>query len=203
LPETCDGDGPPTYQATLAADGMSTEINFDGALVPVRELATTATLGHFATPRLGWTITAGAIVAGSIEGRDLDGGATIAGALSWLPVYEKPRRPFVAFSVSLGTALARGTADDGVRAWFSAWDLRGGALIGKTLAGHFVPYAAVRVFGGPVFWRRGGDDVVGGDRRHVTLGAGITIRLPARMDLSAECMPLGEHSLSGALTLHF
>jgi hypothetical protein len=75
LPETCDGDGPPTYQATLAADGMSTEIDFDGALVPVRELATTATLGHFATPRLGWTITAGAIVGGSIEGRPLDGGA--------------------------------------------------------------------------------------------------------------------------------
>jgi hypothetical protein len=203
LPETCDGDGPPTYQVTAAADAMSTEIVFDGARVPVRELAITATLGHFATPRLGWTITAGGIAAGSIEGRDLDGGATIAGALSWLPVYERPRRPFVSLSLSLGSALARGTTDDGVKAWWSAWDLRGGVMVGKTFAGHVVPYAAARVFGGPVFWRRGGQGVIGGDRRHVTVGAGLTVRLPARMDLSVEAMPLGEQSLSGGLTLHF
>jgi hypothetical protein len=203
LPEECDGDGPPTWQATAAADGMSTEIVFDGVRVPERELAITATIGHFATPRLGWSITAGAIAGGSIEGRDMGPGVTIAGALSWLPVYEKARRPFVSLSLSLGTSLAHGVTDDGSRAWWSPWDLRGGVLVGKTLAKHFVPYAAARVFGGPVFWRRGGASVIGGDRRHVTVGAGITIRLPARIDLSVEVMPLGEQSAAGALTAHF
>ena len=203
MPEECDGDGPPTWQATGAVDGMSTEIVFGDARVPVRELAITASVGHFATPRLGWSIDAGGVADGSIEGRAIDGGATIAGALSWLPVYEKPRRPFVSLSLSLGTALIRGTADDNVKAWWSAWDLRGGAMIGKTIAKHFVPYAAARVFGGPVFWRRGGASVVGGDRRHVTVGAGITVRLPARLDLTVEVMPLGEQSAAGALTIHF
>lgn len=182
---------------------MSTEIVFDGVRVPVRELAFTATLGHFASPRLGWTITAGALAGGTIEGRDLDPGVTISGALSWLPVYERPRRPFVSLSLSLGTSLSRAITDDGSRAWWSPWDLRGGVLVGKTLAKRFVPYVAARVFGGPVFWRRGGAGVVGGDRRHVTAGVGLTVRLPARMDLSVEAMPLGEQSLSGGLTLHF
>jgi hypothetical protein len=182
---------------------MSTEINFDGALVPVRELAVTATVGHFATPRLGWSVGAGGLVAGSIEGRDLGGGATVAGAISWLPVYEQPSRPFVAFNASLSGALARAVGDDGASHWWSPWDLRVGVMVGKTLAGRVVPYATARAFGGPVFWHRAGADVVGGDRRHVTVGAGLTVRLPARLDLSVEVMPLGEHSATGALTLHF
>jgi hypothetical protein len=202
LPESCDGSGPPTWQATGAADAMSTEIVFDGVRVPVRELAITATLGHFATPRLGWSVTAGALAGGTIEGRDLGAGATVSGSLSWLPVYERPRRPFVAFSASLGTSLARAIADDGALHWWSPWDLRGGVMVGKTF-GPVVPYAAARVFGGPVFWHRAGGGVIGGDRRHVTVGAGMTVRLPDRIDLTIEVMPLGEHSAAGALTLHF
>ena len=202
MPERCDGHAPPTWQVTAAVDALSTTIEA-GAPLALREATVTATLAHFAHPRLGWSITAGGVVGGSIDGRPMHGGATLAAALSWLPVYEGARRPFVAVTASLGTALARATADDGRSHTWSAWDLRGGVMVGKTLAGHVVPYLAARVFGGPVFWYRASASVTGSDRYHVTAGAGLTLRLPARLELTAEAMPLGEQSASGAVTWRF
>jgi hypothetical protein len=198
----CDGDSPPTWQATAGVDTMATTIVFDSG-IELRETAVTATLAHFARPRFGWSVTAGGIVAGSIEGRSLHGGGTLAGAIDWLALYEGERRPFVAITASLGTALIRGTADDGSTRTFSPWDLRGGAMVGKTFAGHVVPYAAARAFGGPVFWYRGGASVVGSDRYHVTAGFGVIGRLPDRFDVSIEAMPLGERSATGAITARF
>ena len=179
LPEMCDGSGPPTWQLTAAVDAMSTTIVLDQD-VDLREVAVTATLGHFVTPRSGWSVTAGAVVDGSIDDCDVHGGATIAAAVNYLAVYEKKRRPFVSLSASLGTALLRAEADDGRTHTWSAWDARVGGIVGKTLFDVLVPYAAVRVFGGPVFWR----GEVGGDRYHVTAGLGLMVRLPARLTLS-------------------
>lgn len=172
---------------------MATTIVMDTD-VALRETAVTATVGHFVTPRVGWSVTAGAVVDGTIDGEDVRGGATLAGAVSYLAVYERKRRPFVSFSASLGTALLRAGGDT-----WSAWDARGGAMLGKTLFDLVVPYAAVRVFGGPVFWR--GDS--GGDRYHVTAGLGVILRLPARLSLSIEAMPLGERSASAAFGTRF
>jgi hypothetical protein len=64
-------------------------------------------------------------------------------------------------------------------------------------------YAAARVFGGPVWWYRNGGGVVGTDQWHFTIGAGTTIRLPHRLDLSLEAMPLGEQSAAAAITAHW
>jgi len=202
LPATCDGSEPPTWQLAGSFGGMSTDIVFDGVRVRAEELSATATVGHFATPRLGWAVSAGGITGGSIEGRDLAGGAALGVTLSWLPVYERARRPFVGATASLSTALASATSDDGSSRLWSAWDLRVGAMVGKTFAGRLVPYVAARAFGGPVFWRRGGARVVGGDRYHVTAGAGLTVRLPPRVDLSVEVMPLGGRSAVAGVTWH-
>jgi hypothetical protein len=181
---------------------MSTTIVFDSANVALRETASTLTLGHFRTPRFGWSVSAGGIVAGSIADRDTHGGGVLAGLVSWLPIYETAHRPFVGTTASFGTALIRGTADDSSSHLWSAWDLRAGASVGKTLWGHLVPYVAVRAFGGPVFWHLAGTSATGSDRYHVTAGAGLTVRLPARLDATLEGMPLGEQSASVAVTLH-
>jgi hypothetical protein len=181
---------------------MSTTIVFGSVHLALRETATTATLGHFATARLGWSITAGGIVAGSIEDRATHGGATLGGSVSYLAVNEASNHPFVGVSATLGTALIRGTADDGSRRSWSAWDARGGVIVGKTF-GRFVPYLAARAFGGPVYWHRGGDEITGTDRYHVTAGAGVILRLPKRIDVTLEIMPLGEQSATGGVSLHF
>jgi hypothetical protein len=45
--------------------------------------------------------------------------------------------------------------------------------------------------------------VIGSDRYHVTAGLGVIARLPRRLDISIEAMPLGERSATGAITSHF
>ena len=187
---------------TGSLSGFSTQIVFDGVRVDVEQLATTATLGNFASPRLGWSASAGGVWAGRIDGRDVHGGASFGGTLSWLPVYEAPTRPFIAVTASLSGAFARAEADDArTHSWWS-FDARGGVTVGKTLAGRWVPYASARGFGGPVLWTLAGAGVSGGDRYHVTLGGGLIVRLPRSIDVTAEAMPLGEQSFALGVTVH-
>jgi len=203
LPAECDGSTPPTWQVTGALSGFSTQIEFDSATrLSVEQLAATATVGNFASPRLGWSATAGGVVAGRIEGRDVTGGATVAGTLSWLPVYERAVRPFVAVTATLGSSYVRARADDEMQHTWWAFDLRGGVTVGKTFAGRWVPYVSARSFGGPVFWHHAGAGVTGSDRYHVTLGAGLIVRLPRSMDVTLEAMPLGEQSAALGVTVH-
>ena len=181
---------------------MRTTIVFGDAHVSLHETATTATIGHFATPRFGWSVTAGGIVASTIDGRATHGGATLGAGVSYLALNEGSTHPFVGVSATFSTALIRGDADDGTTRSWSAWDLRGGVIAGKTF-GRFVPYVAARAFGGPVYWRLGGESVTGTDRYHVTVGAGLILRLPKRVDVTLEVMPVGEHSATAGVSLHF
>jgi hypothetical protein len=203
LPAECDGSEPPTWQVTGSVSGFSTQIVFDSdTRLAVEQLAATATVGNFPSPRLGWSASAGGILAGRIDGRDVIGGATVGGTLSWLPVYERAWRPFVAFTVSLGAGFARALADDDMPHSWWAFDLRGGVTVGKTLAGRWVPYVSARGFGGPVHWHHAGADIVGSDRYRVTLGGGLIVRLPRSVDVTVEGMPLGERSAALGVTLH-
>lgn len=204
LPIDCDGSAPPTLRlgGTLARAGS--RIVFDGEVtVPFHLYTATASLGRFATPRHGWTVSASGILGGEIEGRDVQSGAGLGGAYTYLPLFETEGRPFVALTGIISAAFARATADDGrTRSW-TALDVRASAMVGKSLQDNrFIVYAAGRAFGGPVFWRRTGKDVVGGDRYHVTFGAGATWNLSPRLSLSLEVMPLGEQSFSGGATVN-
>jgi hypothetical protein len=183
--------------------GFSTQIDFDSATrLSIEELAATASIGNFSSPRLGWSVSAGGILAGQIDDRDVRGGGTLSGTLSWLPVYERATRPFVGVTATLSTSFARAHADDEMSHSWWAFDLRGGVTVGKTFAGHWVPYASARAFGGPVFWRHNGEGVTGTDHYHVTLGAGLIVRLPRSVDATLEAMPLGERSAALGVTLH-
>lgn len=188
---------------TGSVSGFSTDIVFDGGVrLPVEQLAATATVGHFASPRLGWSLTAGGVLGGTIEHRDVSGGATGVATLSWLPVYERPGRPFIAVTGSLGTSFVRAMGDDAMTHSWWAFDARAGVTVGKTFADRWVPYASARGFGGPVYWEHAGAGVSGSDRYHVTLGGGLIVRLPASVDVTAEVMPLGERSAALGVTLH-
>jgi hypothetical protein len=75
-----------------------------------------------------------------------------------------------------------------------AVDARLGLIFGKTFWDVFTPYAGARLFGGPVFWRFRGEDVIGGDTRHIQLALGASSSLPGGVDLFAEVAPFGERA---------
>ena len=126
---------------------------------------------------------------------------TVSG--TWLAAYERPRRPFVSLSGTLSLSTAGAVSDDRDRHLLSAGDLRLGIMVGKTIAGRLVPLLAGRVFGGPVYWRLGGEAVTGTDSHHYAVGGGLIVRLPARLDLFTEVMALGEQSVSVGGTVSF
>jgi hypothetical protein len=116
-------------------------------------------------------------------------------AASWRVVSGAGARPFVLLSATLGASGASTRAlraDETVA--YTAVDLRLGAVVGKTFFEVLSPYAAARVFGGPILWRFRGEDRMGTDRYHVQVGAGLAVSLPRRFDVFVEIAPLGERS---------
>lgn len=171
--------------------------------VPFRLLTVSASVGRFATPRSGWTVSASGILGGDIENRAVKGGAGLGLAYTYLPLFEGERRPFIAASGIVSMAVARAAADDGLTHSWTGLDLRLGAMVGKSFfEGRLVSYAATRVFAGPVFWHRSNEAVIGGDRYHITAGLGLAWTVSPRFTVSAEAMPLGERAYSGGLTIN-
>ena len=77
--------------------------------------------------------------------------------------------------------------------------MRVGGILGWTLFDAWTPYAAGRLFGGPVFWkseRYGGDALTGTDRYHIQLAMGSTVTLPVGLYTSVEWAFVGERAVS-------
>ncbi len=172
----------------------------------VEQLTATASLGWQVSPPWGLVLSVGGILGGNVSvDMERDVGAGFIGSLTgtWLPVFETARRPFVLASLTFGGATTTAQSDDGEFHRWTAFDLRAGLMVGKTLADYFVPFAAVRGFAGPVSWKIGGEDVTGGDVHHYAVGAGLALRIPGRFDLFGELLPLGEQSVNLGGTLSF
>jgi hypothetical protein len=159
-----------------------------------------AQAAYQATPRLVVSLGLGAVVDGTIADGDIAPGPAGSASLSWLALLETERRPFALIGLSLALSRASAVSDDGEDHSLTASDVRIGATLGKTF-GVFTPYAAVRVFGGPVMWNLAGDDATGSDAHHYTVGAGLSVRPGKRLDLSLEAMPLGEQSATASASL--
>jgi hypothetical protein len=207
LPQQCDGSFVETrWLSGVSVSGFSTTILFGQSRVDLAEQSVVGSLGYHANPRWGITGALGAVLDGSATTAASHGdvGAGVVGSLtgSWLPLYEGPRRPFLLLSLSLGASRTTAVSDDGQRHPLTAGDARVAALVGKSF-GPVVPFLAARAFGGPVSWRLAGAPVAGGDAHHYAVGAGFSLRLPARLELFAEAMPLGERSATGGLSFRY
>ncbi len=192
--------------AGITAGGFRTTVNLDGRAVDLQQSNVTLSVGRHVGSRWGVILAVGAIVNGSatvaVHEGDVGAGGMASVSGSWLAVYERARRPYVAFSLTAGASTSTAVADDDRRRRLTAADLRAGVMAGKTF-GRLVPFAAARAFGGPVYWRLGGQRVTGGDVHHYAIGAGFTLRLPSRLDLVAELMAVGEQSATAGVTYRF
>lgn len=187
---------------------FATDLSFasgDGAYIERR--AATASLSYRVSDTISVQAGLGATLGGRFVFREerfkLDPGWIASVAGTW-KVYGKTRDdPFVivggALAASGGpTRDAAGGAQD-----MFAIDLRISALAGKTFFDVLSPYVALRAFGGPVFWRYRGEDLVGGDQYHFQVGAGLLLALPRRFDVFVEVVPLGERAAALGLGYSF
>ena len=99
--------------------------------------------------------------------------------------------PAIDFSFTLGFSWGETTGSDAQQADYRATDLRAGVQTSWPVGGRFFPYAAVRVFGGPVSWEIEGEGVTGSDAHHYQLAVGAGLTLGPVM-LFAELAGAGE-----------
>jgi hypothetical protein len=157
----------------------------------MEQLAISASFELHLSERHTLQFGAGGIVAGSLTVHDvryeLSPGATAS--IGWSMLVLKPRGavPFVSVAASLsGSGIATNAGA------YVALDIRAAITAGWVIYDRFTPYAAVRAFGGPVFWR----GQIGTDAYHYQVAGGFVLGLSGGLDLTCEIVPLGEQSVS-------
>lgn len=124
----------------------------------------------------------GALLDGTLqasEGSDytFDSGGLAFAGLEHRTGYAAGWKPSLDFAVTLGFTWGKTTGSDAGSASYRAVDLRAGVRAGWQVSSRLFPYAAGRLFGGPVTWELDGDQVTGSDVHHFQLavGAGLTL----------------------------
>jgi hypothetical protein len=159
-------------------------------------------LGERHTLQVGWgAVPRGHLFVGT-ERHDIAPGWLGLAAFSWRIAAGEGPWPFVLTSLSFAGSSARTVGPDGTSARLVAIDLRGGVTVGKTLWDTLSPYAALRLFGGPVLWEYRGASVGGSDRHHVQAAVGGVLTL-APVDVYVEWAFAGERALGGGIGVSF
>jgi hypothetical protein len=201
----CDGRSghePPRWHATASIGEVDTTLLLGGHDVDFRQRALTASIERAFGRRLVVQIGGGAILGGRLlvgkEAHEIEPGWLIAAGLSYRLVDESRRAPFALFTYELavGRTQTHPRGDASSRTPLTAIDAaRIGLTAGKTF-GAITPFAAARLFGGPVFWSIDGASVSGGDRYHFQLATGATVRPGAGLDAFVEWAFVGERRVA-------
>jgi hypothetical protein len=198
----------PRWRTGAAGLYTSTTIDFGGGLHSDETRGSiVASLAYQPTNRLTVQLAAGSTVGGHLDTPagvyEFSPGPTGAAGVSYRLVSGVKPFVIVTANLSFSAASTQLSGETGEKVSYDAFDLRGGALVGTTLAGVLSPYAVVRAFGGPIYWQYQGQSVTGTDAHHYQVGAGLTLVLARRVDLFAEGVPLGERSLAAGGAIAF
>jgi hypothetical protein len=190
-----------TSTAIRFSDDIKPEETRDNVLV---------TLAYRPSRRLTLELGAGSLIGGKLRIQDVDydfspGLLTMLGG-SYRVLDALGTRPFVLFT-GQAAFIAATTRENGSAAspsvGYHAFDVRLGAVVGWTLFNVLSPYAAVRAFGGPVYWQYGGASVTGTDTHHYQVGGGLSVLIARRVDAFVEGVPLGELGVSAGAGVIF
>jgi hypothetical protein len=184
-----------------------TRLRFDSETADFSEQVVVGSFGRRFGDVLSLRLGAGAITSGRIVDRGLGyeiepgwlTSATIAH--EWLG--RSGHGWFVSTALTIGVSATHTTNPEEGRTSLVSQDTRLSAVAGKTVGGVFSPYATARVFGGPVSWHRGGEDVVGGDLYHYGIGAGGSFTIAGVVDIVGETTLIGEKTFSLGVSVSF
>jgi hypothetical protein len=197
--------GPPTRFRIGASYGASgADLLFNGAIhAAMVRSAVSASFDYQASPTTTLSFGAGAGTGGSLTARgirhEIRPGWLATGSYARRLVDGEGSLPFVILGLSFGASGAGTRAPIGgppETAPLYAFDFRAGLTVGKTFLDVLSPYAAARLFGGPVLWRLAGAAAGGTDENHYQLAAGLVTSLPRGFDAFVEGAPLGERSVT-------
>lgn len=177
---------------------MRTTLKFDNASeFALSQFAGSATVGYALPSRWSFRAAVGTIIDGELSAgqRTDDISAGLTGGVGVAKLWPVRNHYFVTGSVDL--SASRVTTHQGFEpgVTFIATDLRVGAVVGKTL-GRFSPFLATRVFGGPVFWRYNGRDIIGTDIYKFQVGGGLSVMAGNGLSVMANVSVLGEQAAS-------
>jgi hypothetical protein len=200
----------PKWSLGVSGVATSTALHFsygatNGLHADETRLASVATLTYAPTSRISLEASAGAALGGKLTlpdgSHEFSPGPVFGIGASWRVV---DGRPFVLLTSLLSfTSSTTRTNDAGSPIGYNAFDLRLGGIVGTTFWNRFSPYALVRAFGGPVYWRYEGTAVTGTDTHHYQVGVGFALAITRRFDLFVEGVPLGEQAVSAGVSLAF
>jgi hypothetical protein len=207
----CNGDGAATatgvgkrFRVGASYGAAGTSLLFNGAVrAALVRTAVSASFDYQLNATTTLSFGAGAGTGGSLKAR----GNRYVIEPGWLATASYARRlvdgagslPFVILGLSFGASGASTrlpVAPEAGSAPYYAFDFRGGITVGKTFFQVLSPYAAARLFGGPVLWKIAGELALGTDVNHYQLAAGLVTALPRGVDVFVEGAPLGERSVS-------
>ncbi len=110
-------------------------------------------------------------------------------------------KPYVDLSLILGGAMAETESnEDNSKTDYISTDVRLGIRSSWNVDYLLFPFAAVRVFGGPIMWDIDGNDVSGTDIYHYQLAFGSALKLGSTVAYF-EWAGLGEQSLKAGLNI--
>ena len=131
----------------------------------------------------------------------VESGGSAAMGLEYHAFAGKGLQPSIDLSMLLSASRAGiKDPDTDKKSTYFATDLRLGMVSSWNLNNRFYPFAAVRVFGGPVSWELEGDSVVGTDIYHYQVAMGSAIRLE-KINIYFEWAGMGEKVLSIGVSL--
>jgi hypothetical protein len=209
------GGGGPKWRVTAAGVYTATRLTFgDGIKGDNTRGGATVSLGYQTSPRVVLQTGIGALLGGTFDapnGRHTFSPGFLATAGASWRVFGGPevdettgeavdKNPFVVVSAALSFLSSTTTRGNERAVGYNAFDLRGGVVVGVTLAERFRPYLLGRTFGGPAFWRYEGVAKQGTDLYHVQVGGGASVALGKGWAIYAEGVPLGERGVSGGLS---
>lgn len=200
---------PTTFHASVSGGyGYTDLVFFEEGQIGFRKASTLYSSDFFVAPRVLLSVGAGGVFFGELtvpyapgRGRDraLAPGWVASVAATFRVVEDHGAVPYVLLTESAGVlrSAVRETPTDvpGARGTYTGIDLRFGVTVGKTFAHVVSPYVAARVFGGPVFWTEE-KDALGSDLYHFQPAVGLSLLLPAHMDLFAEAQPWFERGFT-------
>lgn len=172
----------------------------EGRRASMTRAAAFASLALPVSPRVTFEGALGGLVSGELgtpaRAVGLGPGIVTALGVTWRALDGRDALPLVVVGLTLSGTFAKG---DVPGRDLEAYDLRATALVGKTIADVFTPYALVRGFGGPVFFRwDDGTRAQGTDLYKYQVGGGASLAL-GRAYVFAEGAPLGERNVAAGV----